>query len=81
MGSACRLLCLIYNGTLTPIAPTAIRVWRIFIFAIFQNELFLKVMYINSFLISGQFHPDHLGESISSFMGFWRTYSLLLHFT
>ena len=39
MGSAFHQLCPRYSGTLTPTAPTAIRLWDTFTFTLYNNQL------------------------------------------
>ena len=43
MGSAFHQLCPRYSGTLTPTAPTAIRLWETFTFFTTMREFFTKV--------------------------------------
>ena len=43
MGSAFQQLCPRYSGTLTPTAPTAIRLWETFTFLLMFTEWSLKI--------------------------------------
>ena len=47
MGSAFHQLCLRYSGTLTPTAPTAIRLWETFTFYSAEHEILNAHKYEN----------------------------------
>ena len=60
MGSAFHQLCPRYSGTLTPTAPTAIRLWDTFTFFFFYHHYTVMSLEVNSgtnFIASGTKRP------------------------
>ena len=59
MGSAFHQLCPRYSGTLTPTAPTAIRLWDTFTFFTFYIDLVSKYnVGLKTLLLQGLSEPD-----------------------
>ena len=68
MGSAFCQLCTRYSGTLTPTAPTAIRLWETFTFFTGQTQLahFVDVMSLQDFISFVSFSMYPAGYMLNS---------------
>ena len=70
MGFAFHQLCPRYSGTLTPTAPTAIRLWDTFTFTLGDDPITRVAPLINS---SNQSRPGLYFVSSEPFFWFWQT--------
>ena len=66
MGSAFHQLCPRYNGTLTPTAPTAIRLWDTFTFTFYSqgSKVILKADFPIDSSVFSSYRKLHFGSSV-----------------